>query len=123
MSVITSVRNQQANIIAQNPAPIVITRKAKTLSSGAWSVSESTLDSQDIRIYYKKTRVLSVSDGGWHSIRVTKAIALYDADINAYSANNEDKFTHDGKTWRVFDVENVKVAGETVFKQLELEQL
>jgi len=124
MSVITSTRNQQTNIIAQNPASIVITRKSKVSDgAGGWTSSESTLDSQDIRIYSKRTRTLTIEDGGWHSIKVTKAIALYNANINGYSTSNEDKFTHNGKTWRVFDVENMKVKGETVFKELSLEQL
>jgi len=124
MSVITSTRNQQTNIIAQNPASIVITRKSKVSDgAGGWTSSESTLDSQDIRIYSKRTRTLVVEEGGYHSVRVTKAIAKYDADFIRYSATNEDKFTHNGKTWRVFDVENMKVKGETVFKELSLEQL
>jgi len=124
MSIITSTRNQQENIINQNPASIVITRKSKVSDgAGGWTSSESTLDSQDIRIYSKRTRTLVVEEGGYHSVRVTKAIAKYDADFIRYSATNEDKFTHDSKNWRVFSVINQKIKGEIVYKELELEQL
>jgi len=124
MSVITSTRNQQSNIIAQNPASIVITRKSKVSDgAGGWTSSESTLDSQDIRIYSKRTRTLVVEEGGYHSVRVTKAIALYDANVQKYSSNNEDKFTYGGKDWRIFDVIDRYVKGSIVFKELELEQL
>jgi len=124
MSLITSTINQQTNIINQNPASIVITRKSKVSDgAGGWTSSESTLDSQDIRIYSKRTRTLVVEEGGYHSVRVTKAIALYDADVLKYSATNEDKFTHGGKTWRIFDVIDRYVKGSIVFKELELEQL
>jgi len=124
MSVITSTRNQQTNIIAQNPASIVITRKSKVSDgAGGWTSSESTLDSQDIRIYSKRTRTLVVEEGGYHSVRVTKAIALYDANVQKYSSNNEDKFTYGGKDWRIFDVIDRYVKGSIVFKELELEQL
>jgi hypothetical protein len=102
----------------------MITRKAKISDgAGGWVTTESTLATQVIRIYYKKTRTLNIADGGWHSVKVTKAIAPYDADIKKYTANNEDTFTHNEKTWRVFDVEDRTVLGEVVFKELELEQL
>lgn len=121
---VTSTRLRQQNIIDQNPASIMITRKAKISDgAGGWVTTESTLATQVIRIYYKKTRTLNIADGGWHSVKVTKAIAPYDADIKKYTANNEDTFTHNGKTWRVFDVEDRTVLGEVVFKELELEQL
>jgi len=124
MSLVTSIRNQQSNIIAQNPASIVITRTSKVSDGGGgWTDSTEDLDSQDIRIYSKRTRLLVIDDGGYHSIRITKAVAKYDADILKKSATNEDKFTHDSKNWRVFDVINMKTKDEIVFKELELEQL
>jgi len=124
MSVITSTRNQQINIINQNKASIIITRTEKTSDgAGGWTTSTTVLDSQDIRIYSKRTRILIIDEGGYHSVRITKAIAKYDADVKKKSATNEDKFTHDDKNWRVFDVINMKIKGEIVFKELELEQL
>jgi len=124
MSLITSTRNQQTNIINQNPASIVITRTSKVSDgAGGWTTSTETLDSQDIRIYSKRTRTLVVEEGGYHSVRITKGLALYDADVLKYSATNEDKFTHGGKTWRIFDVIDRYVKGSIVFKELELEQL
>jgi len=124
MSLITSTRNQQTNIINQNPASIVITRTSKVSDgAGGWTTSTETLDSQDIRIYSKRTRTLVVEEGGYHSVRITKGLALYDADVLKYSATNEDKFTHGGKTWRIFDVIDRYVKGSIVYKELELEQL
>ena len=124
MSVITSTRNMQTNIIAQNPASIVITRKAKVSDgAGGYTTSTSTLASQDIRIYSKRTRTLVVEEGGYHSVRITKAIAKYDADVNKYSSTNEDKFTFASKTYRIFDVIDRYIKGSIVFKELELEQL
>ena len=124
MSVITSTRNMQTNIIAQNPASIVITRKAKVSDgAGGYTTSTSTLASQDIRIYSKRTRTLVVEEGGYHSVRITKAIAKYDADVNKYSSTNEDKFTFASITYRIFDVIDRYIKGSIVFKELELEQL
>jgi len=125
MSVITSTRNQQTNIINQNTASIVITRSAKVSDgAGGWTTLDpEVLASQDIRIYSKRVRTLVIDDGGYHSIRVTKGLALHDANILPKSSTNEDKFTHDSKSWRVFDVINMKIKGSIVFKELELEQL
>ena len=124
MSLILSTRKQQTNIINQNPASIVITRTSKVSDgAGGYTTSTSTIASQDIRIYFKRTRTLVIDDGGYHSIRVTKGLALYDANILPKSSTNEDKFTHDSKNWRVFDVINMKIKGSIVFKELELEEL
>ena len=124
MSVITSTRNQQTNIINQNKASIVITRTAKTDDgTGGRGTSESTLASQDIRIYSKRTRTLSIDDGGWHTVRIIKGLALYNANINKYSATNEDKFTFGSKNYRVFDVIDHRIKGEIVYKELELEEV
>lgn len=124
MSVITSTRNQQINIINQNKASIVITRTSKVSDgAGGYTTSPEDLDSQDIRIYFKRTRILVIDEGGYHSVRVTKAIAKYDADINKKTATNEDKFTHNSKNYRVFDVKDVTCKGSIVFKELELEEI
>ena len=124
MSLIISTRNQQENLINQNPASIVITRKSKVSDgAGGWTPSTEDLDSQDIRIYSKRTRTLVVEEGGYHSVRITKAIAKYDADVQKYSSTNEDKFTHGGNTWRIFDVIDRYVKGSICLKELELEQL
>jgi len=124
MSLVISTRNQQTNIINQNPASIEITRTSKVSDgAGGYTTSILPLASQDIRIYFKRTRTLVIDDGGYHSIRVTKGLALYDANILPKSSTNEDKFTHDSKNWRVFDVINMKIKGSIVFKELELEEL
>jgi len=124
MSLITSTRNQQTNIINQNPTSITITRKAKVSDgAGGWTSSTSNLAAQTIRIYSKRVRTLVVEEGGYHSVRVTKAVAKYDANILKYSSSNEDTFSFGGKTWRIFDVIDRYVKSSIVFKELELEQL
>ena len=125
MSVVTSTRLRQSNIIAQNPASIVITRTAKISDgAGGWTTLDpETLASQDIRIYSKRTRTLSIDDGGWHTVRIIKGLALYNANINKYSATNEDKFTFGSKNYRVFDVIDHRIKGEIVYKELELEEV
>ena len=124
MSLITSTRNQQINIINQNPASITITRKSKTSDgAGGWTSSTSNLAAQTIRIYSKRVRTLVVEEGGYHSVRVTKAVAKYDANILKYSSTNEDTFTYGGKTYRVFDVIDRYTKNSIVFKELELEEL
>ena len=124
MSLVTSIRNQQTNIINQNPASIIITRTSKVSDgAGGWTSSTSNLAAQTIRIYSKRVRTLVVEEGGYHSVRVTKAVAKYDANILKYSSTNEDTFTYGGKTYRVFDVIDRYTKNSIVFKELELEQL
>jgi len=125
MSVITSTRLRQSNIIAQNPASIVITRTAKISDgAGGWTTLDpETLASQDIRIYSKRTRTLVIDEGGYHTVRITKGLALWNADVQKYSATNEDKFTFGSITYRIFDVIDRYVKGSIVFRELELEQL
>ncbi|GAI07912.1 unnamed protein product, partial [marine sediment metagenome] len=79
--------------------------------------------SQDIRIYSKRTRTLVIDEGGYHSVRITKAIAKYDADVNKKSATNEDKFTYGSKTYQIFDVIDRYVKSSICFKELELEEI
>lgn len=124
MSLITSTRNQQINIINQNKASIVITRTSKVSDgAGGWTTSEEDLDSQDIRIYSKRTRILVIDEGGYHSIRITKGLAKYNADVNKKSATNEDKFTYGSKTYQIFDVIDRYIKGSICFKELELEEI
>jgi len=121
MSLITSTRNQQANLINQNKASIVITRTTK-ISDGAGGYSTSTedLDSQDVRIYNKRSRTLSVTDGGWHSERVVKMLCKYNADVKAESATNKDTFTHNSKNYKIHDVKDIFTKGSVVFKEAEI---
>lgn len=124
MSVITSTRNQQSNIIAQNPASIVIIRTAKVSDgAGGWTPSTETLDSQNVRIYFKRSRTLNIDDGGWHSERVIKMLCKYDADVKAESADNKDEFTYGDKSYRIFDVKDVYTKGSIVFKEAEIIEL
>ncbi|MBA7552190.1 hypothetical protein ES705_44745 [subsurface metagenome] len=124
MSLILSTRNQQINIINQNKASIIITRTAKVSDgAGGYVTTPTILDSQDIRIYSKRTRTLVIDEGGYHSIRVTLAIAKYDADILKKSATNEDKFIYDSKNYQIFDVIDRYVKSSIVFKELELEEI
>jgi len=124
VSVVTSIRNQQANIIAQNTAAVVITRTTRTKkTSGGYSTATANLASQDIRIYDKKARVLNKDTGGWSTKRMIKGIAKYNANINPETATNKDTFTHNSKTYIVKDVRDIRCQESTVFKELELEEV
>jgi len=123
MSLATSVRNRQANLIEQNKASIVITRTTKVSEAGGYTTSTEDLASQDVRIYNKRTRILNIETGGYSSSRITKCIAKYDADVKRKTATNTDKFTYGDKEYEIQDVKNVYTGGSIVFKELELEEL
>ena len=124
MSLILSTRNQQSTIINQNPASIVITRTAKVSDgAGGWTESTEDLTSQDVRIYAKQSRTLSIDDGGWHSERVVKMLCKYNADVKAESANNKDTFTYGTKTYKIYSVKDIYTKGSIVFKEAEIIEL
>lgn len=124
MSLITSIRARQTELINQNPASIIITRKAKTRNTGGgWTETSSTLDAQTVRIYAKGERVIMVGEPGFSTVRPTKMIAKYDADILGRGANNVGTFPYDGKTYEVKDVKNEYANGSIVFKTCTLEKL
>jgi len=120
-----SVRNLQANLIAQNPASIVITRVTKIAGAdGGWlPASPVNLTSQDIRIYdkWRYTKVVSINEAGWTIKKVQKAIALYNANILAESPTNLDTFTFGGHTYKVVDVKDITTQGYICFKELDIE--
>ena len=124
MSLVTSIRNQQTNLIAQNTTTAVITRTTKTSDGvGGYTTSDSTLVSQDIRIYNKKTRVLNIDTGGWSTKRIIKGIAKYDADINPETATNKDVFSFGCKSYVIKDVRDIYCQENIVFKELEIEEI
>ncbi len=88
-----SIRNQQAVLIEQNKAQIIISRTTRTDDgAGGWVETVTNLSAQDFRIYNKRTRVLNVNEGGWHSQRVTQLIAKNDADIEENNKTFLDVF-------------------------------
>jgi len=126
MELYESIRSQQENLINQNPASIVISRVVRTESGGGWvSALPVNLDSQNVRIYDKLryTKVVSVTEAGWTIKKTQKAIALYNANILAESATNLDKFTYNGKTYKVVDVKDMTTQGEICFKEIGLEMI
>jgi tRNA G18 (ribose-2'-O)-methylase SpoU len=115
------LRNQQDNLINDNAASIVISRITRSDDgAGGFKETPSTLAAQNIRIYNKNTRVLSIVDGGWHSQRVTKAVAKYDANIKKESATYLDTFSYGGIAYKVQDVKPIYNQGYVVFLELEL---
>jgi hypothetical protein len=119
----TSIRERQSSLIEQNKAQIVITRITRTAVDGGWTEATSTLASQDFRIYNKRSRVLNIQDGGWHSQRITKAIAKYDADVQKESAQYLDTFTYGGIKYKITDVKPIYTGGQIVFKECELKEI
>ena len=124
MELYESIRQQQEDIIEQNKASIIITRTTRTPSTdGGYTISTTTKASQDVRIYAKNTRTLTVDDGGYHTSRITKMIAKYDADILGESATNKDTFTYGAKTYVVRDIKDIYTQGYIVFKECEIEEV
>ena len=123
MTLITNIRNQQAILINQNPASIVISRVTKTRNTGGgYDTSTSVKAAQTVRIYEKLEREILVAEPGYSTTRITKMIAQYDADILPKSAINTDTFTYDSKTYEVKDVKNEYANGSIVFKTCRLEK-
>lgn len=120
MSLYTSIRTRQTDLIAQNTASIVITRITRTEQDGGYTEATTTLASQDFRIYFKQSRTLIINDGGYHSERVTKMIAKWDASVLPESATNLDKFTYGGKTYKIYDVKDIYTQGYIVFKECSI---
>jgi hypothetical protein len=124
MKLYESIRNRQADFIAQNKAQIVISRITRTASTdGGYTEATTTLDSQDFRIYNKNSRVLNVNEGGYHSERITKLIAKYDADIQKESATYLDTFTYNSIKYKVADVKPILTQGFVVFLECELAEI
>lgn len=123
MSLITSIRARQADLIRQNSASITITRITRTAEDGGWTEATSTLAAQDARIYFKQSRTLIINEGGYHSERVTKMIMKWDASVLPESATNLDKFTYGGKTYKIYDVKDIYTQGYIVFKECGIIEL
>lgn len=119
----TSIRERQESLIEQNKASIIITRITRTAVDGGWTEATSTLASQDFRIYNKRSRVLNIQDGGWHSQRIVKMIAKYDANIQKESAQYLDTFTYGGIKYKITDVKPIYTGGQICFKECALEEM
>ena len=119
-----SVRTRQSDIIEQNKAQIIISRTIRS-DDGAGGYNETTanLSSQDFRIYNKQGRTLNLTDGGWHSQRITKMIAKYDANVQKESAIYLDAFTYNSIKYKIVDVKPIMTQGQIVFKECALEEI
>ena len=118
------IRNLQSDVINQNKASIVISRITRTDDgAGGYSEATTTLASQDVRIYFKQSRTLLVNDGGYHSERVTKMIAKWNASVLPESATNLDKFSYGGKTYKIYDVKDIYTQNYLVFKECSIIEL
>jgi hypothetical protein len=119
-----SVRERQSNIIEQNKASIIISRTTNVDDgAGGWVPSISTLPVQDFRIYNKKTRVLDINTGGWHSQRVILMIAKWDADVEAKNETFTDTFNYGGKDYEIFDVKDIYTQGFICFKECQISEV
>jgi hypothetical protein len=123
MSLITSIRLRQADLIRQNSASITITRITRTAEDGGWTEATSTLAAQSFRLYNKNSRVLNLNDGGYHSQRILKMIGAYDANVQKESAQYLDKFTYNSIVYKITDVKPVMAGGSVVFKEIALEEI
>ena len=119
-----SIRTFQDDIIAQNPASIIISRITRSDDgAGGWIETPSTLSIQDFRIYNKRTRVLNISEGGWHSQRVVMMIAKWDAKVEPENETFLDTFSYGDKDYKITDVKDIYTQGYIVFKEVALEEI
>jgi hypothetical protein len=124
MTLYESARDRQSDLIRQNTASIVITRITRTKGDdGGTTETTANLASQDFRIYNKRSRVLDVDTGGWHSQRIVKMIGKYDCDVQKESAQYLDSFTYGGIKYKIIDVKPMYTQGQIVFKECALEEL
>ena len=124
MEIYEDVRFQQDRIINQNKASIIISRTTRTDDgAGGWIETITNLPSQDFRIYNKRTRVLNVNEGGYHSQRITQLIAKWDADIEAECETFLDTFSYGDKDYKIVDVKDIFTQGFIVFKEVSLEEV
>lgn len=126
MELYESIRLRQTNIIAQNPASIVITRITKTDDgAGGFTDVSSTLSAQTVRIYarLRYTRIVNINEAGWSVKKTQKMIALYNANIKAENGTYLDKFTYNSKIYKVVDVTDILTQNYIVFKECEIEAI
>ena len=119
-----SIRNQQENLINQNKASIIISRTSRVDDgAGGYLETKINLSAQDVRIYNKNTRVLDVNEGGWHSERIIKMLAKWNADIEPENETFLDVFNHDGIDYKVYDVKTIYTQGQIVFKEVSIKEV
>ena len=124
MEIYEDIRLQQDRIINQNKASIIISRTTRSDDgAGGWIETITTLTSQDFRIYNKRTRVLNVDSGGWHSQRVVMMIAKWDAKVEAENETFLDTFSYGDKDYKIVDVKDIFTQGYIVFKEVQLEEI
>lgn len=126
MQLYESIRDRQSFIINQNKASITITRITRTSDgAGGFTETTSTLAAQDVRIYEKLryTKIITNNEGGYSLRKSQKMIAAYNANLQSESATYLDKFTYNGRTYKIVDVQDVLTQNQIVFKQCEVEAI
>jgi hypothetical protein len=126
MELYESIRARQADIIAQNPASIVITRTTRTRNSiQGFDEATTTLTAQTVRIYAKLryTKIVNVNEAGWTVRKTQRMIAKYNADLKAESEGFLDKFSYNSKTYKIVDVQDILTQNYVVFRQCEIEEI
>ena len=121
-----SARLRQDDIINQNPVSIVISRTTRTAGSdGGYTEATANLAAQTVRIYskFRYTKVVNINEAGWTLKKTQKMIAKYDANLQAEGSAYLDKFTYNGKTYKIVDVADILTQNYIVFKECEIEAL
>ena len=126
MELYESIRLRQVDLIAQNPASIIITRITKSADgAGGFTDTTSTLAAQTVRIYEKLryVRIANINEAGWVIKKTQKMICQYNADVKAENATYIDKFTYNSKTYKIVDVSDMLTQNQIVFKECEIEMI
>lgn len=107
--------------IDQNPASIALTRTSQTPDgAGGFIESSTTLPAQTFRIFLSSMRGSREveSEGGERQINQSGLLAEHDADIQ-----RGDRFTMNGRDYKVEKVDPIGLVGQVVSMQAALEEV
>ena len=121
MSLVEMRRELTRRSIDQNPSQVAFTRVGKIPDgAGGWIEDEVTLAPQTVRLFMSSNRgSRDVSQvGGQMQINQAGLLALHNADIR-----KDDAFEQDGLRYKVAKVDPVRLQGEVVSIQCDLEEV
>ena len=120
----SSMRDDTATMIADNPSTVTISRKTRVKSNGKLTAATSTIAAQTVRLYSKNVSVDRMAEEGrFVRRREVRMLCLYNANVLPHSNLNEDTFTLSSKTYRIKDVRDVTWEGSVISKQCVLEEI
>lgn len=121
MSLVEKRRELTRRSIEQNPSQVSLTRMEKVPDgAGGWIENEVTLSGQTVRLFISSSpgsREVSTV-GGQMQINQVGLLAEHDADVQ-----KDDSFERDGRRYKVAKVDPIRLLGEIVSIQCDLEEV